>query len=62
MHATAPIREVPDRENCYPFHNRDRERMAYWNRAIQESGCLSEEFLDAVEGGRIRELALPLPG
>ena len=56
-----PYGKVPDREDFYLFFGRDRERMDYWNRAIQESRRLSEEFIDAVESGRIRELVKPLP-
>jgi len=56
-----PYGKVPDRDDFRLFFGRDKERMDYWNRAIQESRRLSEEFLEAVESGRIRELVRPLP-
>ena len=56
-----PYGKVPDRNDFRLFFGRDKERMDYWNKSIQESRRLSEEFLDAVESGRIRELVRPLP-
>ncbi|MBA7565718.1 hypothetical protein ES708_07403 [subsurface metagenome] len=56
-----PYGRIPDRNDFRLFSGRDKERMDYWNRAIQESRRLGEEFLDAVESGRIRELVRPLP-
>jgi len=56
-----PHGKVPDREDFYTFKGRDAERVDYWNRAIEASRSLGEEFIDAVESGRIRELIRPLP-
>ncbi|MBN2396971.1 MAG: patatin-like phospholipase family protein [Deltaproteobacteria bacterium] len=56
-----PYGKIPDRNDFRLFFGRDRERMDYWNKSIQESRRLSEEFLDAIESGRIRELIRPLP-
>ena len=56
-----PYGKVPDRKDFRLFFGRDKERMDYWNKSIQESRHLSEEFLNAVESGRIRELVRPLP-
>lgn len=56
-----PYGKIPDRDDFYRFNGRDGERMDFWGRAIQESSRLSEEFLDAVESGRISKLVRPLP-
>ena len=56
-----PYGNVPDRNDFYTFKGRDAERVDYWNRAIEASRSLGEEFIDAVESGRIRELVRPLP-
>ncbi len=56
-----PYGKVPDRNDFRLFFGRDKERMDYWNKSIQESRRLSEDFLDAVESGRIRDLVRPLP-
>jgi len=56
-----PYGKIPDRKDFSLFVGRDKERMDYWKKAIEESRHLGEEFLDAVESGRIRELVRPLP-
>ena len=56
-----PYGKIPDRNDFRLFNGRDNERMDYWNRAIKESERLGEEFLDAVQTGKIRELVRPMP-
>jgi len=56
-----PYGKIPDRNDFRIFSGRENERIDYWNRAIKESERLGEEFLDAVQTGRIRELVRPLP-
>jgi len=56
-----PYGKAPDRGDFRLFRGRDAERIDFWNKAIQESRRLSEDFLDAVESGRIRKLVKPLP-
>lgn len=56
-----PYGKIPDRNDFKRFSGRDNERMNYWNKAIKESERLGEEFLDAVQTGRIRELVRPMP-
>ncbi|MBN2398613.1 MAG: patatin-like phospholipase family protein, partial [Deltaproteobacteria bacterium] len=55
-----PYGKVPDRNDFYTFKGRDAERIDFWNRAIEASRRLGDEFIDAVESGRIRELVRPL--
>jgi len=56
-----PHGKAPDRHDFYTFKGRDRERIDCWDKAIEASRRLGEEFIDAVESGRIRELVRPLP-
>ncbi|TFG93209.1 MAG: patatin-like phospholipase family protein [Syntrophobacterales bacterium] len=56
-----PYGKAPDRGDFHLFKGRDAERIDFWSKAIQESRRLSEDFLDAVESGKIRELVKPLP-
>ena len=56
-----PYGKIPDRNDFQRFSGRDNERMDYWNRAIKESERLGEEFLDAVQTGKIRDLVRPIP-
>jgi len=55
-----PYHKIPDRTDFQYFKGRDKERLAYWNRVIQKSNCLGEEFLEAVQTGRIRERVRPM--
>lgn len=44
--ATLPHGKLPDRRDFARFAGDDEGRMAYWRRAIAESGRLAEAFLD----------------
>jgi len=54
-----PDKKIPDRDDFYIYKGRDRERMKNWNRAVDLSRRLSDEFAEAVENGSIRTKALP---
>lgn len=54
--ARLPGGKIPDRNDFKRFQGRDKERIAYWNRVIDMSKYLAEEFTDAAESGKIREL------
>ena len=55
-----PYGKIPDRSDFKRFNGRRDERMNYWNKAIQESRRLGEEFLEVVNTGKIRERVRPL--
>lgn len=57
-----PLSKIPDRNDFWLFENRDRERIAYWQRVVAESQRIADTFHDAVESGRIREIIRPMPG
>jgi len=54
-------RKIPDRNDFFLFKNQDKARISYWLSVINESRRLADDFGDAVESGRIRELAKPMP-
>ncbi|MDM8537011.1 patatin-like phospholipase family protein [Desulfobacterales bacterium HSG17] len=54
-----PYKKIPDRKDFYRFEGRDSDRINYWYKAVDMSKKLGEEFLDAVETGKIREVIQP---
>jgi hypothetical protein len=55
-----PLMKIPDRDDFMLFYKRDDERIAYWKVVQDRSRLLGDEFLDAVESGRIRERVEPI--
>ena len=55
-----PQGKIPDRDDFRLFLGRDAERIDYWNKVTEESERLADEFIEAVETGRIRELVRPI--
>jgi hypothetical protein len=55
-----PDRRIPDREDFTTFLNNPEERMRRWDRASELSDILWEEFIEAVESKRIKDLVEPL--
>jgi len=55
-----PYGKIPDRTDFRTFFNRDSERLAYWNEVIKRSRIVGEEFMEAVNGNRIKECIRPL--
>ncbi len=60
--ARLPHGRIPDRTDFHRFMGRDGERVASWNRAVDLSRCLADEFNDAVATGAVRERIRPFPG
>lgn len=59
--ASLPYGKIPDRTDFWTFAGRDKDRIDYWRTVIQKSEALGNEFLEAVDSGKIRELVQPLP-
>lgn len=49
-----PGSRIPDRKDFKTFFGNDKERLQNWNYAIKESQKCGEEFLEAVESGKIK--------
>jgi hypothetical protein len=55
-----PGRRLPDRNDFKTFLNDPAERIRRWDRASELSAILWDEFMEAVESNRIREMVKPL--
>lgn len=53
-----PYKKIPDRTDFYRFKGQDPERMAYWNKAVELSKVLADEFMELVQTNRIGELVI----
>ena len=51
---------IPDRDDFTTFLNDPAERIRRWDKASELSDILWQEFADAVESQRIRDLVEPL--
>lgn len=57
-----PYSKIPDRNDFKKFLNRDDERIKYWLKAAEMSNMIAEEFHEAVESGKIKDLVKPIAG
>lgn len=55
-----PFQKIPDRQDFVTFHGNDKERLSYWYKVIDLNRQLGDEFFDAVDSGRIKEIVRPL--
>jgi hypothetical protein len=58
--SSLPFGKIPDRKDFRTFFRKDEERMDYWNRVVGKNEALGQEFFEAIESGRIREIVRPL--
>jgi len=49
-----PMGKIPDRKDFKTFFQRDNERLKYWNEVITKSNIVGEEFMEAVQSGKIK--------
>ncbi len=54
--AELPLGEIPDRRHFVSLAGRDDERIVAWEKTVEMSSRLGEQFLEVVETGRIREM------
>jgi hypothetical protein len=55
-----PDRRIPDRDDFTTFLNNPAERIRRWDKASELSDILWEEFAEAVESNRIRDMVEPI--
>jgi hypothetical protein len=55
-----PDGRIPDRNDFMAFVDNPAERIRRWDEVSQLGEILGEEFLEAVESGRIRDLVQPM--
>ena len=51
-----PMGKIPDRTDFKTFFQRDSERLKYWNEVIKRSSIVGEEFMEAVQSGKIKDI------
>ncbi|MFA5518933.1 MAG: patatin-like phospholipase family protein [Spirochaetota bacterium] len=51
-----PGSNIPDRKDFKTFFGNDKERLKNWNYAIKESQRCGDEFLEAVNSGKIKDV------
>ncbi|MDM8515176.1 patatin-like phospholipase family protein [Desulfobacterales bacterium HSG16] len=51
-----PYEKIPDRNDFHKFEGRDKERIKYWEEAVELNKCLADEFNDAVSTGKIANM------
>lgn len=51
-----PFGKIPDRTDFKTFFSRDDERLAYWHKVIKRSSIVGEEFMEAVNSGKIKNV------
>ena len=55
-----PYQKIPDRKDFKTFYQRDKERMDYWKKVLKMNPVLGDEFIEAVESKKIRQIAEPI--
>lgn len=56
-----PFGRIPDRMDFVRLEGKDKERVTAWQKSVEMSSKLGEEFLDAVESGAIKERVQKIP-
>ncbi len=55
-----PLKKIPDRNDFRLFLGKDEERIACWKEAAERSRQIGDEFMEAIESGKIRDAVKPL--
>ncbi|MBC8439550.1 MAG: patatin-like phospholipase family protein [Deltaproteobacteria bacterium] len=55
-----PFAKIPDRKDFNTFKGKDNERMAYWKIVVEKNKQLGDEFFEAIQSGKIRQIVKPL--
>jgi len=51
-----PYGKIPDRTDFKTFYGRDNERLEYWHEVINRSSVVGDEFMEAVDSGKIKNI------
>ncbi len=55
-----PLGKIPDRKDFMAYRGEDDQRRVHWRTAIEKNRQLGDEFAEAVESGKIKEIVRPL--
>lgn len=51
-----PDKKIPDRNDFYTYKGLDKERIGTWKESVEMSRRLADEFVDAAESGKIKQI------
>jgi len=57
---TLPYAKIPDRKDFSIFKGKDMQRKVYWKTVLEKNKQLGEEFFEAIQSGKIRQIVKPL--
>jgi len=55
-----PGGRIPSREDFKEFWQKDTERISFWKQALSASAVLGDEFMEAVDTGRLADYLQPI--
>ncbi len=50
-----PYKKIPDRNDFYTFAGNDKERLSFWEKAVELGIHMAEEFMELVDSGKIKD-------
>lgn len=55
-----PMGKIPDRKDFHAFKGKDDQRRSIWEKVVEKNRQLGDEFFEAVQSGKIRQIVNPL--
>ncbi len=55
-----PFGKIPDRKDFKTFSGKYTERVEYWKKVVEKNKILGDEFVEAIESGRIKDIIKPI--
>jgi hypothetical protein len=55
-----PFKKIPDRKDFMTFKGKDGERKRYWRIVLEKNKRLGDDFFEAVQSEKIRQMVKPL--
>ena len=55
-----PLGKIPDRKDFMTFKGKDKERMTYWQTIVEKNKQMGDEFFEAVQSKKIKQIVKPL--
>jgi hypothetical protein len=55
-----PFKKIPDRKDFITFKGKDAQRMGYWKNVLEQNKRMGDDFFEAVQSKKIRQIVKPL--
>ena len=55
-----PFKKIPDRKDFMTFKGKDEERRDYWKTVLEKNKRMGDDFFEAVQSGKVRQIVKPL--